>query len=205
MVGETLLASFGFKLRSVVNFLISVYAMAVTSSFFGYGPSGIENVARGLDLLGLDSGSSELRSFYTTIRDLPEATHNFLALLFGLWLLLSCIFFTHTYNDEIPDSLNVAPNSVFGVTAFFGLCIDLFSPGCPWSRPLIPILLSIAWGSFHAATIAPRANKATNAFVLAFLMVFGLLCALFYAVISIPLWFAQGSSIDADSEKHPHN
>ena len=205
MVGETLLASFGFKLRSVVNFLISVYAIAVTSSFLGYGPSGIENVARGLDLLGLDSGSSQLRSFYTTIRDLTGATHYFLAFLFGLWLLLSCIFFAHTYNDSIPDSLNIAPNSVFGVTAFFGLCIDMFSPGCPWSLPLIPILLSIAWGSFNAAKIAPRANKVANAFVLALLMVLGLLSTLLYAGLSIPLWFAQGSSIDADSEEHRHN
>lgn len=205
MVGETLLASFGFKLRSVVNFLVSVYAMAVMSSFLGYGPSGIENVARGLDLLGLDSGSSQLRSFYTTIRDLTGATHHFLALLLGLWLVFSCIFFAHTYNDNIPDSLNIAPNSVFGVTAFFGLCIDLFSPGYPWSLPLIPILLSIAWGSFNAVKIAPRANKVTNAFVLAFLMLLGLLCTLLYAGLSIPLWFAQGSSIDADLEEHQHN
>lgn len=204
MVGETLLASFGFKLRSVVNFLVSVYAMAVMASFFGYGTSGIENVARGLDLLGLDSGSSQLRSFYTTIRDLTGATHCFLVFLLGIWLVCSCFFFAHTYNDKIPDSLNIAPNSVFGVTACFGLCSDMFSPGSPWPLALTLIVLSVAWGSFNAAKIAPRANKVTNAFALAFLMVLGLLATLFYAGLSIPLWFAQGSSIDADSEEHQH-
>lgn len=204
MVGETLLASFGFKLRSVVNFLVSVYAMAVMASFCGYGPSGIENVARGLDLLGLDSVSSQLTSIYTTIRDLTGATHYFLGFLFGIWLVFSCFFFAHTYNDKIPDSLNIAPNSVFGVTAFFGLCIDMFSPGSPCSLALIPILLSVAWGSFNAAKMSSDANKVKNAFALALLMVSGLFVALLYAGLSIPLWFAQGSSLDADSEENQH-
>jgi hypothetical protein len=48
LVGETLLSSFGFKFRSVVNLLVSVYAVAVTVSFWDYGSSGIENVASAL-------------------------------------------------------------------------------------------------------------------------------------------------------------
>ena len=88
---KTLLSSFGFKLRSVVNFLVSVYAVAVAFSFLGYGCSGIENVASGLGMIGLDSLASQLESSYTTVRSLTGVTHYFLALLVGAWLVISCI------------------------------------------------------------------------------------------------------------------
>ena len=80
----------------------------------------------------------------------------------------------------------------------------MFSPGRPCSLALIPILLSVAWGSFNAAKMSSDANKVKNAFALALLMVSGLFVALLYAGLSIPLWFAQGSSIDADSEEYQH-
>ena len=204
MISETLLSSFGFKFRSVVNFLVSVYAVAVTVSFWDYGSSGIENVASALGQLGLDSVASGIVSSYITIREFTGATRSFLASLVGAWLVLSCIFFAQTYKvaqtykEDLPQRLNIAPNSVFGVVAFFGLCVDLFSPGNPWHLSLVPIIASVAWGSYNAAKISPRAHKVCNALTVAFVMALGILSVLLYAALSIPLWFAQGSSLDSD-------
>ena len=205
LIGETLLSSFGFKLRSVVNFLVSIYAAAVTFSFWGYGCSGIENVASGLGLIGLDSLASQLESSYTTVRSLTGAAHYFLALLVGAWLVISCIFFAHTYKNNLPQNINIAPNSVFGVMTFFCLSIDLFSPGSPRNIALIPIILSVAWSSFKAAKMGPRANILSNSFGVAVLMILGLLFVLFYSALSIPLWFAQGAGLDSDSNEQQHD
>lgn len=204
MVGETLLASFGFKFRSVVNLLVSVYAVAVTFSFWDYGSSGIENVASALGLLGLDSVASGIVSSYITIREFTGATRNFLAFLVGAWLVLSCIFFAQTYKEDLPERLDIAPNSVFGVTAFFGLCVDLFSPGNPWNLSLVPIIASVAWGSYNAVKILSCTHKVPNALAVAFVMALGLLSVPLYVVLSIPLWFAQGSSLDSDSNENEH-
>lgn len=202
---ETLLSSFGFKLRSVVNFLVSVYAVAVAFSFLGYGCSGIENVASGLGMIGLDSLASQLESSYTTVRSLTGVTHYFLALLVGAWLVISCIFFAHTYKSNLPQNINIAPNSVFGVMTFFCLSIDLLSPGSPQHFSLIPIILSVAWSSFKAAKIGPRANILSNSFGVAVLMILGLVFVLLYAALLIPLWFAQGAGLDSDSNEHQHD
>lgn len=204
MIGETLLSSFGFKLRNVVNFLISVYAAAITFSFWGYGCSGIENVARGLSLIGLDSLASQLTSSYTTVRSLTGATHYFFTFIVGTWLVISCIFFADTYNDKLPRDLVIVPNCVFGVMAFFCLSTDLFSPGSPLNLALIPIILSVLWTSSKAALIGPRADMIANFIGVAGLMILGLLFGLLYAALSIPLWFAQGAGFDSDSNEQQH-
>lgn len=205
MIGETLLSSFGFKLRNVVNFLVSVYAAAVTFSFWGHGGSGIENVARGLSLIGLDSLASQLTSSYTTVRGLTGATHYFLTFIVGTGLVISCVCFARTYNDKLPRYLDIVPNCVFGVMAYFCLGTDLFSPGSLLNLALFPIFLSVLWTSIKAVHKGRLADMFANGFGMALLMVLGLLFALIYAALLIPLWFAQGSSIDADSEEHQHN
>ncbi len=205
MIGETLLSSFGFKLRNVVNFLVSVYAAAVTFSFWGHGCSGIENVARGLSLVGLDSLASQLTSSYTTVRGLTGATYYFLIIIVGAGLVISCICFARTYNDKLPRYLDIVPNCVFGVMAYFCLGTDLFSPGSLLNLALIPISLSVLWTSIKAVRIGPRADMLANFFGMAFLMVLGLLVALFYAALLIPLWFAQGAGLDSDSNEHQHD
>lgn len=204
MVGETLLASFGFKFRSVVNLLVSVYAVAVTFSFWDYGSSGIENVASVFGLLGLNSVASGIASSYITIRDFTGVAHDFLAFLVGAWLVLSCIFFAQTYEEELPKMHNIAPNSVFGVTAFFGLCVDLFSPGNPWNLALAPIIASVAWGSYNAVKISSCTHKVPNALAVSFVIALGLLSVPLYLVLSFPLWFAQGSSLGSDSDENEH-
>lgn len=66
--------------------------------------------------------------FYEGLQNLSEDPHKNLALILSfVWPCLSCVFFGKTYSEGIPVYLNIAPNSVFGVTGF-SVCTLTCSP-----------------------------------------------------------------------------
>ena len=185
---ETLLVGFGFRFRSLLNWLISCYVLAVVLACFGVGPSGFGNVAAAADFVGLAGLGRWVGAAYSAL-GAGEAPW-WLAGLLLVWLALGWLVLGRTYSQGVRDghAVNLIPNCAFAAALASALWRDLVAPGRGWELGLVALLVA-AWiassvrGAFWEDRVA-----------VAGLALLGVLLTSVYAFLAPPLWLADTDS-----------
>ena len=182
---ETPLTGLGFRFRSLLNWLVSCYALAVALTCCRVGQSGFENIATAAGFAGLTDLSRWVDSAYSAL-GAGDAPGWLLGLLL-VWLALSCLVLGLTYSEGALGgrTVNLIPNCAFAAALACALCHDLAAPGWGWSLGPIALLVTGA-----AVAAAVRGTFWKNRLAVAGLALLGVLLTPSYAFLAPPLWLA---------------
>lgn len=185
---SAVLSSFRLSIRSMINCLISGYALAVLLAQKGVGSSGVLNLSEAFGFIGFDSVSSWLKRSYSFAISAAKAepiVFQMIASVVVVWVVLTCVSLAREYwYGPIVDMI---PNCAFAVLLSLSLCFD-FLPQT--GVPIAGLLIVLA--TLVSVALRFKDNSEVRRLV-EIAMLLSLMAATVYIIVAPPIWLATKS------------
>ncbi|PHP52990.1 hypothetical protein BW737_005620 [Actinomyces ruminis] len=182
-----LITGFGFRFRSLVKLATSGYLLAAVLPRFGFGESGLTNLANVAHRMRLLALGDWIENAYQLLGS--GSPNGALVIVLGIWLALICMALLGEYKEGV--SSNLMPNAAIAAACIWALWVDLVSPGTIVNLAMVAIvvtLIVIAWTVDHF--------RSAEGFTVAFIALIGIVVSFVYVVIAPPLWLAGSDNVN---------